>query len=56
MYYPLLVWGVLNNPITFIGEDGSLTQETFYEKASRRGAIFIYKKDNDSSLEQLIAF
>ena len=45
-----------NNPITYIGEEGSLTQETFYEKASRRGTIFIYKQDNDSTLQQLIPY
>ena len=45
-----------NNPITFIGEEGGITQETFFEKASSRGTIFIYKQDNDSTLEQLIAY
>jgi hypothetical protein len=48
------VWN--NNPITYISEEGGIDQEDFYTKASRRGTIFIYKQQGDSTLQQLIAY
>jgi hypothetical protein len=48
------VWS--NNPITYISEEGGVDQEDFYTKASRRGTIFIYKQQGDSTLQQLIAY
>ena len=48
------VW--TNNPITYISEEGGVDQEDFYTKASRRGTIFIYKQQGDSTLQQLIAY
>ena len=45
-----------NNPITYISEEGGVDQEDFYTKASRRGTIFIYKQQGDSTLQQLIAY
>ena len=48
------VW--TNNPITYISESGGNDQEDFYTKASRRGTIFLYKQQGDSTLQQLIAY
>lgn len=45
-----------DRPITIIQEAQDSIQETFYEKASRRGTIFIYKKHGESQLQQLIAY
>lgn len=43
-------------PVSYIGEGPGSTSESFYEKASRRGTIFIYKQQGDSTLQQLIAY
>ena len=43
-------------PVSFIGEGPGSTSEDFYSKASRRGTIFIYKQQGDSTLQQLIAY
>lgn len=48
------VW--TNKPITYISEEGGIDQEDFYTKASRRGTIFIYKQQGDSTLQQLITY
>ena len=45
-----------DKPITFIGEKGTSYRESFYEKASTRGTIFIYKKEGESTLQQLITY
>lgn len=45
-----------DKPITFIGETGGFEKESFYEKASKRGTIFIYKQESESTLNELIAF
>jgi hypothetical protein len=48
-----------NAPITVLDNTGVFAdegQETFYEKASKRGTIFVYEQENDAGINPIMAF
>lgn len=48
-----------NDPITVLDNTGVFAtegQETFYEKASKRGTVFVYEQEHDAGVNHIMAF